>query len=220
MTAIATAVRIDVGVAAMDGDLIVPDAARGMVLFAHGSRSSRDILPNRYVAEALPQVQLATLRLALLAPEEEAIGARRAHMRNDIALLADRLVVAGDWLAAHELTASLALGLFGTSSGAAAALLMAARRPRAVVRAVVSRSGRPDLAGDALSLVKAPTLLIVGALNPLVRELNELAMRRLGTEKKKLEIIAGATHLIDKPDALERVAELACDWFLQHLTGR
>ncbi|MGZ4403910.1 MAG: hypothetical protein ACXVRI_13840 [Gaiellaceae bacterium] len=172
----------------MDGDLIVPDAARGMVLFAHGSRSSRDILPNRYVAEALPQVQLATLRLALLAPEEEAIGARRAHMRNDIALLADRLVVAGDWLAAHELTASLALGLFGTSSGAAAALLMAAKRPRAVC-AVVSRSGRPDLAGDALSLVKAPTLLIVGALNPLVRELNELAMRRLGTEKKKLEII-------------------------------
>ncbi|MGZ4317644.1 MAG: hypothetical protein ACXVRS_17715, partial [Gaiellaceae bacterium] len=141
------------------------------------------------------------------------------HMRNDIALLADRLVVAGDWLAAHELTASLALGLFGTSSGAAAALLMAAKRPRAVC-AVVSRSGRPDLAGDALSLVKAPTLLIVGALNPLVRELNELAMRRLGTEKKKLEIIAGATHLIDKPHALERVAELACDWFLQHLTGR
>lgn len=219
MTAIATAVRIDVGVAAMDGDLIVPDAARGMVLFAHGSRSSRDSLPSRYVAEALPQVQLATLRLALLAPEEEAIGARRAHMRNDIALLADRLVVAGDWLAAHELTASLALGLFGTSSGAAAALLMAAKRPRAV-RAVVSRSGRPDLAGDALSLVKAPTLLIVGALNPLVRELNELAMRRLGTEKKKLEIIAGATHLIDEPDAPERVAELARDWFLEHLTGR
>ncbi|MGZ4419573.1 MAG: dienelactone hydrolase family protein [Gaiellaceae bacterium] len=192
MTATATAVRIDVGVTAVDGDLIVPAAARGMVLFAHGSRSSRDSLPNRYVAEALPQVQLATLRLALLAPEEEAIGVRRAHMRNDIELIADRLVLAGDWLAAHELTASLPLGLFATSTGAASALLMAAKRPRAV-RAVVSRSGRPDLVGSALSRVNAPTLLIVGALNPLVRELNELALRRLGTEKKKLEIIAGAT---------------------------
>jgi len=214
----AVAVRIPAGAVALDGDLAVPPDAAGVVLFAHGSGSSRQSPRNRYVADALHDAQLATLLLDLLTPEEEAVDERTAQLRFDIPLLAERLVRAADWLADGPETRRLPLGCFGASTGAAAALILAAERPDAV-GAVVSRGGRPDLAGDALERVRAPTLLVVGALDTVVVELNEQALRRLAAEEKKLEIVARATHLFPEPGALEQVAELAGKWFVAHLAG-
>ena len=209
------AIRVTAGDAELDGDLTLPEEAAAVVLFAHGSGSSRHSPRNRYVAGVLNDAGLATLLLDLLTPAEEAVDERTAHLRFDIELLAGRLVAAADWLRGQEETSDLPLGSFGASTGAAAALILAAQRPEAV-RAVVSRGGRPDLAEDALAQVRAPTLLLVGELDEQVIELNRQAMARMEAETK-LEIVPGATHLFPEPGALEEVAELARDWLVRHL---
>jgi putative phosphoribosyl transferase len=195
------------------GDLVVPSSAVGVILFAHGTGSSRFSPRNRRVASALHARGLATLLMDLLTAQEEDVDSRTAHLRFDIALLASRLTAATDWLANDENTARLPIGCFGASTGAAAALITAARRP-GMVRAVVSRGGRPDLAADDLPAVRAPTLLIVGSRDEPVIELNRQAMARLRCEVR-LEIVPGATHLFEEPGALEEVARLAGDWFLR-----
>lgn len=210
-------VRVPAGQAVLEGSLAIPRDAEGMVLFAHGSGSSRHSPRNRYVAATLQQSGLATLLLDLLTPEEEAVDLRTRHLRFDIELLAQRLVSTTDWLARERETLNLAIGYFGASTGAGAALVAAAERPEAV-HAVVSRGGRPDLAGDALSRVRAPTLLIVGGDDVPVIEMNEDAMAHMRAEVR-LEIVSGATHLFEEPGALEEVARLARDWFVQHLTS-
>jgi putative phosphoribosyl transferase len=205
-------VVVHAGGAELSGDLAVPGGARGVVLFAHGSGSSRLSPRNQFVAERLQAGGLATLLIDLLTPDEEAIDQYSRELRFDIALLAGRLTACADWLAADDLTAALSLGLFGASTGAAAALMCAADRPT-LVRAVVSRGGRPDLAGaDALAQVVAPTLLIVGGRDEMVLELNRQAQALLRAENR-LEVVPGATHLFEEPGALEQVAELAADWF-------
>jgi pimeloyl-ACP methyl ester carboxylesterase len=196
----------------LGADLTVPEEARGVVLFAHGSGSSRHSPRNRRVAEVLHDARLATLLLDLLTADEEEIDLVTREHRFDISLLARRLVGAVDWLAARKETAELPLGCFGASTGAAAALVAAAER-EARVGAVVSRGGRPDLAGDALERVRAPTLLIVGERDPLVLDLNREASARIPGETR-LEIVPGATHLFEEPGALEQVSRLARDWFL------
>jgi pimeloyl-ACP methyl ester carboxylesterase len=208
-------VHIQVGSVTLEGDLQIPDRATGLVLFAHGSGSSRHSPRNRFVAHELQTAGLATLLLDLLTPEEEAVDQHTGHLRFDIGLLAERLVAATLWAAVDAATRSLAIGYFGASTGAAAALVAAALEPEKV-RAVVSRGGRPDLAGEALPLVRAPTLLIVGGRDLTVVELNRAALARLRTEAR-LEIVPGATHLFEEPGALEAVARLAREWFLQHL---
>jgi putative phosphoribosyl transferase len=208
-------VRVLAGPAVLDGDLATPAAAQGVVLFAHGSGSGRHSPRNRQVASALGRAGFATLLLDLLTLEEEAADRASARFRFDVELLAGRLLAAADWLAAEQWTAGLPVGLFGASTGAGAALLAAAERPQAVA-AVVSRGGRPDLAGAALGRVLAPTLLIVGALDPQVLELNRAALGRLGSEAS-LEIVPGASHLFEEPGTLERVAELAAGWFARWL---
>jgi putative phosphoribosyl transferase len=210
------AVRIAAGRASLDGDLTQPDDARGMVLFAHGSGSSRHSSRNRYVAQELRRSGLGTLLMDLLTAEEEAVDARTAHLRFDIGLLAERLRAATDWLRADPRTSRLAIGYFGASTGGGAALVAAAERP-ADVGAVVSRGGRPDLAGAALPRVQAPTLLIVGGRDEPVIAMNEEALARLRCEKR-LEIVPGATHLFEEPGTLEHVARLAADWLGRHLT--
>ena len=218
-TAIATAgsfaVSVAVGKAILNGDLFVPPRARGVVLFAHGSGSSRHSPRNRFVARELQDGGLATLLIDLLTPEEEAIDRRTRHMRFDIGLLADRLIGAVDWLTARPATRDLRIGLFGASTGAAAALVAAAKRPEAV-GAVVSRGGRPDLAGRSLSRVTTPTLLIVGGFDAPVIQMNRDAMRQMSAEVR-LEIVPGATHLFEEPGTLERVADLAGQWFARYL---
>ena len=199
----------------LEGTLALPPEAQGMVLFAHGSGSSRHSPRNRFVAEQLQGGGLGTLLVDLLTVEEEAIDARTRQLRFDIGLLAERLVGAIDWLAQQSASRGLPVGLFGASTGAAAALVAAAARPDAV-GAVVSRGGRPDLAGDALPLVRAPALLIVGGRDEQVIELNRQAMARMRAPVK-LEIIPGATHLFEEPGALEQVARLARDWFVRYL---
>lgn len=199
------------------GDLALPEGATGVVLFAHGSGSSRHSPRNRFVARVLNEGRLATLLIDLLTPEEEAVDMRTAQLRFDIGLLADRLVATTDWLLANPHTRHLRIGYFGASTGAAAALTAAARRPQAT-SAVVSRGGRPDLAAHALSQVTAPTLLIVGGNDGVVVDLNRKAMRQLRAEHK-LETIPGATHLFEEPGALEKVAHLAREWFERHLCG-
>jgi putative phosphoribosyl transferase len=189
------------------------------VLFAHGSGSGRHSPRNRYVAEELCQAGLATLLIDLLTPEEEEVDLRTRHLRFDVGLLAERLVGATDWLKRDPNTQELRVGYFGASTGAGAALVAAAECPKEV-GAVVSRGGRPDLAGDALGRVRAPTLLIVGGEDIPVIEMNREAMDQLRTEKE-LEIVAGATHLFEEPGALEKVARLASDWFVRYLgSGR
>jgi dienelactone hydrolase len=210
-------VRIAAGRASLDGDLAVPAAARGVVLFAHGSGSSRHSSRNRYVAQELRRSALGTLLMDLLTAEEEAIDARTGHLRFDIGLLAERLGAATDWLRADPGTSRLAIGYFGASTGGGAALAAAADRP-AVVGAVVSRGGRPDLAGAALARVRAPTLLIVGGRDEPVIGMNREALAELGCEKR-MEIVPGATHLFEEPGTLEEVARLAGDWFDRHLGG-
>ena len=208
-------VRIQAGAVTLEGDLQIPDQATGLVVFAHGSGSSRHSPRNRFVGHELHSVGLATLLLDLLTPEEEAVDQRTGHLRFDIELLAGRLVAATQWAAVDPATHDLAIGYFGASTGAAAALVAAALEPERV-HAVVSRGGRPDLAGEALPLVRAPTLLIVGGQDLRVLELNRAAMARMRAETR-LEIVPGATHLFEEPGTLEVVARLARDWFLQHL---
>lgn len=208
-------VSLPVGDVRLAGDLAVPAGARGVVLFAHGSGSGRHSPRNRLVAAALGQAGLATLLLDLLTDSEEAVDRDRAELRFDIALLAGRLAAAMDWLREDPRTAALAIGLFGASTGAAAALVAAAERPLQVA-AVVSRGGRPDLAGPSLGLVRAPTLLVVGGRDRIVLELNRSAAEQLDAEHR-LEVVPDATHLFEEPGTLERVAALAGDWFRRWL---
>jgi dienelactone hydrolase len=213
----ADAVRIAAGRASLDGDLTLPPGARGVVLFAHGSGSSRHSSRNRYVAQELRRSALGTLLMDLLTSEEEAVDARTGHLRFDIDLLAERLGAATDWLRDDPRTSRLAVGYFGASTGGGAALLAAADRP-AEVGAVVSRGGRPDLAGAALPRVQAPTLLIVGGRDEPVIGMNREALAGLRCERR-LEIVPGATHLFEERGALEEVARLAAGWFARHLAG-
>jgi putative phosphoribosyl transferase len=210
-----TLVHVPAGEATLAGELVVPEQATGVVLFAHGSGSSRHSPRNKFVAGALQVVGLATLLIDLLTREEEAIDQHTAHLRFDIQLLADRLLTATRWLGEEPSTRSLKIGYFGASTGAGAALVAAAAEPERV-GAVVSRGGRPDLAGKALLLVRAPTLLIVGGRDLQVLELNRAAMARMRAETR-LEIVPGASHLFEEPGTLEVVARLARDWFLRHL---
>jgi dienelactone hydrolase len=203
--------------AALPGDLVVPSDAIGLVAFAHGSGSSRKSPRNRYVAGVLQGGGLATLLFDLLTPDEEAVDRYTRELRFDIDLLAGRLVGATDWLARQPDLVRLPLGYFGASTGAAAALIAAAERPERV-SAVVSRGGRPDLAGASLPRVRAPTLLIVGGLDSGVIELNEEALARLSTTRE-MTLVPGATHLFEERGTLEQVAELARDWFVRHLGG-
>jgi putative phosphoribosyl transferase len=211
-------IRVPAGPVTLEGNLSVPDDAQGVVLFAHGSGSGRHSPRNRYVAGALREAGLATLLIDLLTPEEEEVDLRTRHLRFDIGLLADRLAGATDWLAQDRNTQNLRVGYFGASTGAGAALVAAAERPEAV-GAVVSRGGRPDLAGEALPRVAAPTLLIVGGEDAPVIGMNREAFARIRSEKK-LEVVPGATHLFEEPGKLEEVARLAAGWFACHLGQR
>ena len=211
------AVRIPVDHVTLDGDLVVPGGATGIVLFAHGSGSSRFSPRNRAVAAELRAAGLATLLLDLLTPEEEREDAVTRELRFDIPLLAARLAAATDWVTQRSDARHLAVGYFGASTGAAAALIAAAERPE-VVRAVVSRGGRPDLAGAALPAVRAPTLLVVGGDDVPVIAMNREALSRMHATRT-LEIVPGATHLFEEPGTLEQVARLARAWFAQHLAS-
>jgi putative phosphoribosyl transferase len=199
----------------LDGNLRLPEDARAVVLFAHGSGSGRHSSRNRHVAQLLNEAKLATLLIDLLTANEEAIDLHTGHLRFDIELLARRLVSATDWLTQRADTRYLPIGYFGASTGAADALVAATKRPD-VIGAIVSRGGRPDLAGPALPRVRAPTLLIVGGNDVQVIELNRIALPQLGGEKQ-LVIVPGATHLFEEPGALDEVARLARDWFERHL---
>jgi dienelactone hydrolase len=210
-------VHVQTGIVTLTGNLVVPEGASGVVLFAHGSGSSRLSPRNRSVARKLSERGLATLLIDLLTSEEERVDVHTAHLRFDIGLLADRLAGAKEWLMEHPETRDLRIGYFGASTGAAAALVAAAVHPKSI-GAVVSRGGRPDLAGDLLSRVQAPTLLIVGGEDRAVIEMNRDAYAQL-TCKKKLEIVPGATHLFEEPGALEAVAGLAGDWLVEHLAA-
>jgi putative phosphoribosyl transferase len=211
-----SSVRVAAGSVILEGNLGLPVNAQGVVLFAHGSGSSRHSPRNRFVAQQLREAGLGTLLIDLLTEEEEAVDRHTAHLRFDIDLLAERLVGATDWLADEERTAELSVGYFGASTGGGAALIAAAQRPQRV-GAVVSRGGRPDLAGPVLSAVEAPTLLIVGGNDQAILELNEDALARLSAPVKELVIVPGANHLFEEPGALEEVARLAAAWFAQHL---
>ena len=217
MNATSQSVEIPAAGVVLAGDIDMPEAARGVVLFVHGSGSSRHSPRNRYVAGELQKAGLATVLIDLLTPAEERIDSRTGEFRFDIGLLAARVIALIDWLAEHDPTAGLGVGLFGASTGAAGALIGAAARPDRV-GAVVSRGGRPDLAGDFLALVRQPTLLIVGARDEVVIEYNRRAMEMLAGEAR-LEIVPGATHLFEEPGALEQVARLSRDWFAHHLQG-
>jgi len=204
-------VEIQAGHAVLSGNLTIPDGAVALVLFAHGSGSSRHSPRNQFVARKLNDAGLATLLFDLLTQEEEATDMHTREHRFNIGLLAERLVHATRWAKQQKQTRDLRIGYFGSSTGAAAALVAAAEIPQDV-GAVVSRGGRADLAGDALPKVQAPTLLIVGGNDDIVIELNEMARDQMRCEVK-LEIVAGATHLFEEPGALEKVAKLASDWF-------
>ena len=201
----------------LEGDLSVPRYAKGIVIFAHGSGSSRYSPRNRYVARTLQDSGLATLLFDLLTIQEEDEERWTRHLRFNIPLLADRLVSTTDWIKNNAETRNLNIGYFGASTGAAAALVAAANRSN-VVEAVVSRGGRPDLAGTNLEFVKAPTLLVVGENDQTVIELNRTALMKLNKVKnKKIIIIPRATHLFEEPGTLEQVASIACNWFLNYL---
>lgn len=200
----------------LQGNLMLPAGAQGVVLFAHGSGSSRHSPRNRSVAEALQRAGLATLLMDLLTADEEQVDLRTAHLRFDIGLLAERLAGTTVWLNRQSETAQLKVGYFGASTGGGAALVAAAGQANRV-KAVVSRGGRPDLAGEALPRVQAPTLLIVGGLDTPVIAMNESALAELRCEKE-LVIVPGATHLFEEPGTLEEVARLARDWFLHYFS--
>jgi dienelactone hydrolase len=200
----------------LQGSLVVPEPTSAIVVFAHGSGSSRHSPRNRQVADVLNAAGLATLLIDLLSEEEERVDRVTGELRFDIGLLAERLLAATDWVASTDDVASLRLGYFGASTGAAAALVAAAERPE--TGAVVSRGGRPDLAGAALGRVRAPTLLIVGGADQQVLDLNEQALDELAAAEKQLEVVPDATHLFEEPGALDDVARLARDWFGRHLS--
>lgn len=209
-------IEISLGGIVLEGDLVIPEAAQGIVVFAHGSGSSRFSPRNRYVASVLQQAGLGTLLLDLLTPEEEGIDSATRHLRFDIDMLKDRLVGAAHWLRQQPECRDFKIGMFGASTGAAAALLAAARHPQ-LVDAVVSRGGRPDLAGeDVLQAVQAPTLLLVGAEDHPVLCLNEEAFALIPAPKE-LVFIPGATHLFEEPGTLEAVARHAAEWFARYL---
>jgi putative phosphoribosyl transferase len=207
--------EVDLGSVPVGGILRLPPGATGMVLFAHGTGSGRRSPRNNAVAEVLEEGGLASLLVDLLTEEEEAADLRTGHLRFDIPFLAERLVLATRWLRQHRDTADLALGYFGASTGAAAALVAAAEHPGAI-GAVVSRGGRPDMAERALERVRAPTLLIVGSLDTVVVDLNRQALAGL-TCQKDLRVVEGASHLFEEPGTLEEASYLARDWFLRHL---
>jgi dienelactone hydrolase len=207
-------VRIAARGVTLEGNLLLPDAARGVVVFAHGSGSSRFSSRNRYVAEVLRGAGLGTFLLDLLTREEEAIDERTRHLRFDIDLLAERLVATVEWLRGQAQTAALPVGYFGASTGGGAALVAAAAIPDQIA-AVVSRGGRPDLAGPALPHVTAPTLLIVGGDDVPVIGMNREAYDQMKCERR-IEIVPGASHLFEEPGTLEQVATLATDWFARH----
>jgi len=207
-----TEIRIPIGPrTTLDGSLIIPHGANSIVIFAHGSGSSRHSPRNKYVAKELQSAGLGTLLMDLLTPGEETIDLRTRHLRFDIGLLAERLVGAADWLKKQPNTARMKLGLFGASTGGGAALVAAAEKPD-FFQAVVSRGGRPDLAGNYLPEVKCPTLLIVGGNDHAVIGMNKEAMDKMKSEVR-LEIVPGATHLFEEPGTLEKVAEIARDFF-------
>jgi putative phosphoribosyl transferase len=208
-------VIIDTEGATLDGTLALPAGARGLVLFAHGSGSSRHSPRNRFVAQVLQSNRVATLLFDLLTREEESADQQTGELRFDIPFLAQRLAAATHWVLKIPEAKDLSIGYFGASTGAAAALLAAAEFPR-LISAVVSRGGRPDLAADALGSVRAPTLLIVGGRDEPVISMNRNALARLECSEKKLVIIPGATHLFEEPGALEEVARIAAGWFTHH----
>lgn len=209
---------VTIGPRGLSGDLAIPENAVGIVVLAHGSGSSRHSPRNRYVAGELQQAGLATLLLDLLTPVEERADRASGHLRFDIALLAKRLLEATDWIEREAATRALPIGYFGASTGGGAALVAAAQRPGSI-RAVVSRGGRPDLAGAALRQVQTPTLLIVGGEDDPVIQLNRKALDQLQCEKR-LMVVPGATHLFQEPGTLEQAAGLARDWFAAHLLHR
>src|SRR6184192_1242935 len=211
-------VQISAGAATLDGTLTIPDETTALILFVHGSGSSRHSPRNQFVARTLNKAGLATLLFDLLTPEEESVDLYTREHRFDIGLLAERLVHATKWARAQKQTRDLSIGYFGSSTGGGAALVAAAELPNEV-GAVVSRGGRPDLAGEALPKVKAPTLLIVGGEDHVVIDLNEQARSQMKCECK-IEIVSGATHLFEEPGALEQVAKLASDWFVKHISPR
>jgi putative phosphoribosyl transferase len=213
-----TEVQIPAGRAVLSGNLTIPENAVALVLFAHGSGSSRHSPRNQFVARTLNRPGLGTLLFDLLTPEEEALDINTREHRFNIGLLAERLVHATKWARQEDQIRDFRIGYFGSSTGGAAALVAAAELPQHV-GAVVSRGGRPDLAGHALPKVQAPTLLIVGGNDDIVIELNETARDQMRSEVE-LEIIPGATHLFEEPGALEQVAKLASDWFLLHLSPK
>jgi len=208
-------VHVDTGGQLLAGDLAVPDQAGGLVIFAHGSGSSRFSPRNRHVADTLHQHRLATLLIDLLTEREEAADEQTGQFRFDVRLLAERLVAMCGWAGREPALSNLKIGFFGASTGGGAALLAAAQDPHCV-QAVVSRGGRPDLTGAALTRVLAPTLLIVGERDETVIKLNERAMAQMRREVR-LEIVPRATHLFEEAGALSRVARLAADWFVSHL---
>jgi len=209
-------VHIPAGPALLSGNLTIPENSEALLLFAHGSGSSRHSPRNQFVARTLNHAGLGTLLFDLLTPEEEALDIYTREHRFNISLLAERLVHATKWTQKQVETRDLRIGYFGSSTGGAAALVAAAELPQDA-GAIVSRGGRPDLAGDALPKVHAPTLLIAGGNDDIVIELNEMARDQMRCEVK-LETIAGATHLFEEPRALEQVAKMASDWFSLHLS--
>ena len=215
--AVAQALRIDVADVVLDANVTLPEHARGVVVFAHGSGSSRRSPRNRYVAEELQAAGLGTVLADLFTEQEERLDALTRELRFDISLLAERVIALTDWVTGYDQAAGLPVGVFGASTGAAAALVAAAARPRPI-RAVVSRGGRPDLAAEALGLVRAPILLIVGENDEAVIDINRRAMERTAAQTQ-LTIVPGATHLFQEPGTLEQVAGLAKDWFVRHLAA-
>ena len=209
-------VAIESGGAGLKANLVCPESARGVVVFAHDSSISRHNPRNRYVAEVLHRERFATLQLDLLTPEEEDQDGDSGQLRFDVGVLAHRLIRGSKWLASYSRTSNLQAGYFGASTGAAAALIAAAERP-GLVNAVVSRDGRPDLAGPALDEVQAPTLLIVGSHDSSTMRLNQRALAHLQTEKG-LEVFPGANHSVDDPGVLDRVARTARRWFARYLS--
>lgn len=215
MTSTSLTITIPAGRVALEGDLQLVRRSAGVILFAHGSGSSRFSPRNQFVAKVLREQGLSTLLFDLLTREEEILDARTGQLRFDIALLASRLIFATTWAKKNEETATLDIGYFGASTGAAAALIAATNDPGAV-KAIVSRGGRPDLAREALPSVKAPTLLIVGGFDLPVIDMNRTAFEQL-TCRKEMVIVPGASHLFEEPGALEKVAGLAADFFRRHL---
>jgi dienelactone hydrolase len=208
-------VTIPVGDVVLKGNLRIPAGATGLVIFAHGSGSSRHSPRNRHVAQYLNSRGIGTLLIDLLSSQEEAIDIRTRHLRFDVDMLADRLAAIVRWVAVQAELGGLTIGYFGSSTGSGAALLATARQPDRIA-AIVSRGGRPDLAGEALARITVPVRLIVGRNDAQVLALNEQSLRLLN-ERSKLDVVPGATHLFEEPGTLDKVCELAAEWFSVHL---